>query len=703
LKQLLLIFTLLISLQLFGIEPIVLSDSNLGSSFTKSTYIYEDKDHIYSVNDILLNHNLSFVKCEHDIEKIDFTSSVFWLKFEIDNQSTHEEFLIDIARVITDKVTLFEYIDNEVVRTFYGGDLIEYDKRTNKSINNTFMLKIPKKSKKYYVLRLQSDGENIRLPIVINSTNDFHIAAKERIFLMGAYYGMLIVITFLYLFYYFGMKDRSLLLYSLYVFSIFMLQFSLDGYSYYYLFRNVLALQPYTVVFFAVLASFSFLVYVKEFLKIDKTHGILYKAYQWALYLLLVNLIMNFVPGKLHSLSYPLVNVTSLGTLLLIASSIFYLRRRGQKICNYFAAAIFTLVAGAILFILTNFHIIENDFVFKNALKIGSALEVLLLSLSMSNKLRDLQKEKEIAQENSLKSLGEKNKLIDSQNEMLETQVKERTEELEIQKEQVLEKNKEIIDSINYAKRLQNALIPPLEAVNKIREELFVLFQPKDIVSGDFYWITETTTSYEDRPNSKRLLFTAADCTGHGVPGAFISIIGLNIFNQTLKEKTVNDPSQALDFLNKEVYNTVNKHKDRFNEDVIKDGMDLAIFSINMETLELEFAGAKNPLYIIRNKELIELKGDKQPIGYSDNVTPFTLQKFTLEKGDMVYASTDGYPDQFGGPKGKKFKYKPFKDLLVKISDLHPKEQKEMLAQHFTDWKGNLEQLDDVCVIGVRI
>lgn len=698
-KQLTTILFLFISFQTLGLASITLTNKNLGNSFTKSAHILEDKEHSLKVEDILLNKNLLFEKCQHNIEKIDFTSSTFWLKFEIENKSNHEEFLIEIARVITDKVTLYEYRDSEIIKTFYGGDLIEYQKRSNNSINNTFPLKIKKHNTKYYILRLQSDGENIRLPIIINNTNDYHIASKERVFSMGAYYGMLIVITFLYLFYYVGMKERSLLLYSIYVFSIFMLQFSLDGYSYYYLFRNILIIQPYIVVFFAVLASFSFLVYVKEFLKINTSHNSLNKAYKWAHYILLGNLILNFIPGKGHALSYPIVNFTSLGTLILILGSIIYLRKKGQKICNYFAAAIFTLVAGAILFILTNFHIIENDFVFKNALKIGSALEILLLSLSMSNKLRDLQKEKELAQEKSLRSLKEKNILIDEQNDMLESQVKERTEELEIQTIQVLEKNKEIIDSINYAKRLQDAIIPSLEVVKNITQEVFVLFQPKDIVSGDFYWLTEMTTTFKDKPNSKRILLTAADCTGHGVPGAFISIIGLNIFNRTLKEKTVNDPAQALDFLNKQVYNTINKN----SNNIIRDGMDLAICSIDMDSLKLEFAGAKNPLYIVRKKELIELKGDRQPIGFSDNVTPFTLQKFQLEKGDMIYASTDGYADQFGGPKGKKFKYKTFKDLLVEISEEQPEKQKEILAQKFSEWKGDLEQLDDVCVIGLKI
>jgi len=238
LKQLTFILFLLFSSLLFGYEPIVLTNENLGNSFTKSALILEDADHLFSVNDILANSELPFVKCEHDIEKIDFTSSIYWLKFEVVNESGFDEFLIEIARVITDKVTLYEYHNGVIDQVFYGGDLITYEKRSINNLNNTFPLKLNKNEKKYYILKLESDGENISLPLIINSTNEYHIAMRNHITMMGAYYGILIIISFLYLFYYFGMKERSFLLYTIYVLSIFMLQFSVDGYSYFYLFRN---------------------------------------------------------------------------------------------------------------------------------------------------------------------------------------------------------------------------------------------------------------------------------------------------------------------------------------------------------------------------------------------------------------------------------------------------------------------------------
>ncbi len=307
---------------------------------------------------------------------------------------------------------------------------------------------------------------------------------------------------------------------------------------------------------------------------------------------------------------------------------------------------------------------------------------------------KELQFQKEEAQAKMMK-------VLDEQNIMLEKQVKERTYEIEEQKEELSEKNKEITDSINYAKRLQNALIPPVDVFKSILPDSFVLFKPKDIVSGDFYWIAELNTTLKNNKNTSLVVFSAADCTGHGVPGAFMSIIGLKIFNQSIKNPEVNSPAEALDFLSKEVYETVNKH--RVGETVIRDGMDLALCSIDFKELKLTFSGAKNPVYIVRNKELMELKADKQPIGSNQNPEPFSNTEFKLKRGDMIYASTDGFPDQFGGPKGKKFKYKQFKELLTSIAENPVDEQREKLDTAFVKWKGNLEQIDDVCVIGIRI
>jgi serine phosphatase RsbU (regulator of sigma subunit) len=270
-------------------------------------------------------------------------------------------------------------------------------------------------------------------------------------------------------------------------------------------------------------------------------------------------------------------------------------------------------------------------------------------------------------------------------------------EELAISKNIIEEKNKDIHDSINYALRIQQAIFPPVEKLKANLKDYFVFFQPKDIVSGDFYWFNKVETTPQDgSPNQEIIVVAAVDCTGHGVPGALMSIIGNTILNQSLKEPKVNTPADALSYLNRQLANNIHS---------INDGMDLSLCAINQSTMQLQYAGANNSLYIIRNKELIELKPDKQSIGgtHFEKDKIFTNHMFSLEKGDCIYLFTDGYADQFGGEKGKKLKYKNFQNLLIEINDFQMSDQKEKLANYFELWKGNLSQLDDVLVIGIRV
>ena len=275
------------------------------------------------------------------------------------------------------------------------------------------------------------------------------------------------------------------------------------------------------------------------------------------------------------------------------------------------------------------------------------------------------------------------------------------------QKHVVEEKNREITDSIIYAKRIQEATLPSRNLLMETLKNGFVLYRPKDIVSGDFYWLEQK----EDQ-----LFFAAADCTGHGVPGAMVSVVCSNSLSKALLEDNIVVPGELLDKTRELVVQRFAKS----GEDV-KDGMDIALCSLRFDvnglklndpdtTALLQYAGANNPLWIIRNLEpqtsnfeLIEIKPNKQPVGKYFRNEPFTTHVVELKKGDTIYIFTDGFADQFGGPKGKKMMYKPFKELLLSIQNKSMDDQKIILEQHFDNWKGELEQVDDVCVIGVRI
>jgi serine phosphatase RsbU (regulator of sigma subunit) len=256
------------------------------------------------------------------------------------------------------------------------------------------------------------------------------------------------------------------------------------------------------------------------------------------------------------------------------------------------------------------------------------------------------------------------------------------------QKEEVEQHQKEIIDSINYAKRIQQAIFKDEEYVSKHLPPHFILFKPKDIVSGDFYWAFEKGDYF---------YFAAGDCTGHGVPGAFLTMLGISFLNEVNAKEEILNPAEILNQLRDKVI------KELGRQGQTKDGMDISLTRINLKTKELMWAGANNPLWYMNNDILKEIKADKQPIGYSEKTAPFTNHSVSLNSMDTFYLFTDGFADQFGGIKGKKYKYKQLKELLLSNCHLPLQEQKEILNKNFEAWKGELEQVDDVVVIGIRL
>ena len=283
---------------------------------------------------------------------------------------------------------------------------------------------------------------------------------------------------------------------------------------------------------------------------------------------------------------------------------------------------------------------------------------------------------------------------------ILEDKVRQRTAEVVAQKEEINEQRMQIeeyfvqvTDSIKYAKKIQEAILPPESFVKRLLPDSFILYRPKDIVSGDFYWLGEV---------GEKVFFAAVDCTGHGVPGAFMSIVGYNQLKQALIITEGSSPAEMLNQLNKGVTETLHQ-KDA--DSTSRDGMDIAMCSLNMETLELEYAGAFNPLYLLREGEIVQFKADKFPIGSSVNAkhNAFTNHSIQLEKGDQLYIFSDGYADQFGGSRGKKFMYKRFRELLLSVEKQSLNKQREVLHESLYEWMQGEEQVDDILVMGVRV
>lgn len=343
------------------------------------------------------------------------------------------------------------------------------------------------------------------------------------------------------------------------------------------------------------------------------------------------------------------------------------------------------------------------------------------------NRITDghLNERAEVTGNNEITRLSEKFNLMIAQLEEytneLEQKVRERTAEIEKQKEEISaqrdsleeqrnmlseantslqqayseieEKNRHIEDSIRYAKRIQNAILPPDQYVRRLFADYFILYLPKDIVSGDFYWVSHL---------ENKAFIAAVDCTGHGVPGAFMSIVGHDRLNYAVNVENAQRPADILNSLNKGVTETLRQTRTEIS---VKDGMDIALLSIDFDKNKLEFAGAFNPLYLIREEELQQIGADKFPIGafIGEELNKFENHAVDLKSGDVLYIFSDGYADQFGGPNNKKFMSKRFREMLLEIHGMPLKEQKEYLTKQFHDWKGEFQQVDDILVIGLRI
>ncbi|MBB6461788.1 AAA family ATPase [Flammeovirga kamogawensis] len=287
----------------------------------------------------------------------------------------------------------------------------------------------------------------------------------------------------------------------------------------------------------------------------------------------------------------------------------------------------------------------------------------------------------------------------------LEDKVNERTIEIRHQKDIIQKRNLDITDSIKYAKRIQSAILPIKEYVDKALTDNFILYKPKDIIAGDFYWIEEI---------DNLVLFAAADCTGHGVPGAMVSIVCHNALNRAIKEYKLRKPADILDKVREIVIDSFSTS----SQDV-KDGMDISLCALDRDNMILQYAGAYNNLHVVKNRKIISfedtvyleddekvmitVKGNRQPVGRHKKTVPFTNHEVNVEKGDIVYVFSDGFPDQFGGPKNQKFLAKSFKKLLFDISQKPLSDQHDLLNYRFEEWKGKQAQTDDVCVIGMKI
>ena len=678
----------------------------------------------------------------------DFSYACAWLKIKTVNRiSENRSYLFNLP-YMTGTDSLNVYIETQ------SGDIIE--KRSTVLIpvderdfvyKDWHVVSVPlvRDSVQTFYIRWQSESEvgGPLMHVIAQDTIVKHDRTERMV--LFALLGMMIIISIFFLILFFAIRGQQYIYFSLYILLFAGFLFVSKGYLGEFLWKAkvfqsvfISSAQPFILS----LLTACFLMFGISYLEIRKN----LPGWYWAVIVLLgligvrvvtmlLGSIFNFEIGGLFEdlvLIVWAIAVAIIPLFLLVFPAIFRIQQ-GFKPAWYFLIANAVLIPltiitiGSLEFSLTAYTLYES--VLFRILKvsgvyIAAVLQILIFSIGLAQKMRLDEQEKKIAQKLIIDQLKENEKLKDKVNRELEQKVQERTseireqkeeiesqrDEIEAQRDMVFAQKKEITDSISYAQRIQAAVLPHKSYMDEVVPEYFVLFKPRDIVSGDFYWIKEVNNS---------VVIVAADCTGHGVPGAFMSMLGITLLNEQLGKGRIDKPGEILGQLRAKVKEML-MQEGTIQEQ--KDGMDMAIAVIDKEKKELQFAGAYNPLYLVRQKELVsgkeigseesvegdhsrlfELKGDKQPIGIHWEEKMFTDQVVKLKETDSVYVFSDGFVDQYGGGDRKKFKTQKFKELLLSVQAASMEKQKQILEETFESWRGNIEQIDDVCVIGIRI
>jgi two-component system, sensor histidine kinase LadS len=591
-------------------------------------------------------------------------------------------------------------------------------KRVNKKRIRMFTVEFGKVTWGYYTywiklkakdttrLYFKFDGK----PGILNSAQP-HIANSEYVYekrfirnlTQGIFQGIVWILALYHLIIFFTSRRKIYLYYFLYLITIslvFIIPFGLI---------DVLLTQisNYAVTLIAIasnsLITVCYSLFILTFLESEQAFQPFkkfIKAYVKVKVLLTIAFLLSFWYFKSFPI-FSVINIVLMAELVFNLFLLIYLTIKGGIFVKYFAISNYLLIAGAgvgiYLLIGNPINNIPGYFI-----EAGVVAQSLTLGIGIGYRMRYDEIEKQAAQKELIAQLEENKELQEKVTRELEERVKERTFEINAQKTVIERKNKDITDSIRYASLIQEAVLPDKKHIeNHIGDmEFFILYKPRDIVSGDFYWVEKI---------GNQVLVAVADCTGHGVPGAFMSMMGMSFLNDVVIQRNIIQVNEILNELRKLVISTVNSSEHKYRLD---DGMDIALCSINAKTLKLQFAGAHNSAIIVRNNkidainslEMIELKADRMPVGYGPRKEiPFSKHDLDLVHGDMIYMFSDGFSDQFGGKAGTKFMSRNFKNLLVKISQKSLQEQQNELNIKISGWMEGFHQTDDILVMGIKV
>ena len=676
-------------------KPVIISESFSNIQLSRQLVFAEDRTKELTLKDAL---HLKYKSLEQDVPNFGFSNSSYWFKGIVVNATTQwQSPVIEISNPNIDVVNLYVYSKKTGSHKKSMGDLVPFEKRGNYNKYYHFNIQVLPKDTLQFIINVQNSGEQFHVPIVLATDSYLEENENNEQLILGVYFGFILFVLLLNTFFYYVLKGRETLYYMGYLFCLLLLQLSLTGFGFKYFWPNSVFLANHANPIFSSVSVFCLLLFAQDFLNIKKY---LPKVNKWITgikYYLIVVMITAWIDiNPVYVFSVISINVLSIVCIFVIVPTSVYILRQKFKPARFFITAFVFLIISVFLFVLKNAGVLPSNSFTNYGLQFGSALEVLLLTLAVIDKFSQFKTD-------ALSRLEEVNDLKTRINARLEQKVKERTEQINSQNNMLISQKEEIISSIRYAKRIQDALLPSEKVLDELFDDnYFVFYKPKDIVSGDFYWAAPVTTSGE---NPHRLSLAAVvDCTGHGVPGAFLSIVAGNFLKQSLTESTVNNTAEALNFLNEKIIQTLN-HSAEKNR--MYDGMDVVLIAIDYTKHKLYYSGANNSAYVFRSAddepELIILEPNKSSIGSMLENTVYGLKTIDIRAGDTIYLFSDGYADQFGGDRDKKLNYKRFKSILSAASELPMSLQKRYIEDQFEAWRGATDQTDDVCVMGLKI
>lgn len=638
-------------------------------------------DHSLALEDI--RNSAEFKRSEGKLYMKYRADEVMWIRFTLVNKNPEDlRYILEISNPTINDIQFYKPdTSSGIYSMVQTGDVYDFDNRELDTRDFSFVLTLPYDKPQTFFMRIDPQLDAINLPLKLWNSTDFMLKSVHERYLLGLYYGSMLFIIIFHLFLYYKLRDNSLIWYMLYIIGVAGFQLGQDGFISKYLLPDVPWLANRMVIVFVYLSSVALIrflqIYVNTRETIPRYHKVLGVMYMIGFALIGA----SFLPNELFVNVILFANIWApVCTLTVIIGAVLAFKNE-PVLSRYFIVAFLFLIVGIALAAMKSFgfsmELSEHGF------KIGASGEAIILAFALAVRFKMID---EKTQELALTHLRNLNELKDEYNAQLEDTVKERTSQLE-------KSNNDIKDSIRYAKRIQTSLLPEEDTLKHAFKESFIYYRPKDIVSGDFYWHQQV---------NGRMVVAAVDCTGHGVPGAFMSMLGSTLLKEIVVTRGITSPEEILRYLNEGVRSAL-KQNDPLG--LSKDGMDLSLISYSASEKVLEFSGAKRPLFQVRDGEIIIHKGDKKSIGGNSKLIgqPYEGSRIEVQEGDAFYMFSDGYPDQFGGPDNRKFMIKRFKELIQGIAAENMERQQQLLDETMLDWRGDQKQIDDVLVIGIRV